>query len=194
MAILTVRSPCTITIISRGAPLVLISVGVHGGCCNIFGIWNKGFLSNPSQKLVCVFLRWVPTREIYLWPEVFLYMALLVIFVTSHICLDRWPSSRSTTISTKEALELNLIQSLVDQLINFHSACLCKWRLVLRLLISGSWFPPILIYKIAVFTRSLVNKVIMVDELLWWYEIHVTNKKFLDKLYNLLVLLNFPKT
>ena len=31
-------------------------------------------------------------------------------------------------------------------------------------------------------------------DILWWYDIHVTHTKFLDKIRNLLVLLNPPKT
>ena len=38
VAILPVKSPCTLTIIARGAPLVLLVVAVHGGCCQIFDI------------------------------------------------------------------------------------------------------------------------------------------------------------
>ena len=38
VAILPVKSPCTLTIIARGAPLVLLVVAGHGGCCQIFGI------------------------------------------------------------------------------------------------------------------------------------------------------------
>ena len=38
MAILPVKSPCTLTIIARDAPLVLVVVAGHGGCCQIFGI------------------------------------------------------------------------------------------------------------------------------------------------------------
>ena len=38
VAILPVKYPCTLTIIAIGAPLVLVVVAVHGGCCRIFGI------------------------------------------------------------------------------------------------------------------------------------------------------------
>ena len=38
MAILLAKSPCTLTIIERGAPLVLLVVAGHGGGCKIFGI------------------------------------------------------------------------------------------------------------------------------------------------------------
>ena len=37
-AILPVKYLYTLTIISRGAPLVLIVVAFHGGCCQIFDI------------------------------------------------------------------------------------------------------------------------------------------------------------
>ena len=38
MAILPVKYPCALTIIAIGAPLVLLIVAGHGGCCKIFGI------------------------------------------------------------------------------------------------------------------------------------------------------------
>ena len=49
-------------------------------------------------------------------------------------------------------------------------------------------------YKIAVFSRSLLYKVLKRYEILLLYNIHVTHTKFLDKLCNLLVLLNTPQT
>ena len=76
MAILPVKSPCTLTIISLGVPLVIIVVVGHGVCCKIFAIWNNRLLSNPFWKLVCVILGWFPTRAISLWPVVFLDMAI----------------------------------------------------------------------------------------------------------------------
>ena len=38
VALFPVKSPCTLTIIARVAPLVLLVVTVHGGCCQIFVI------------------------------------------------------------------------------------------------------------------------------------------------------------
>ena len=38
MAILPVKSPCTLSIIARGAPLVICVAAGNGGCCQIFGI------------------------------------------------------------------------------------------------------------------------------------------------------------
>ena len=38
MAILPVKSPCTLTIIARGALLVLLVIAGHGGCCQILVI------------------------------------------------------------------------------------------------------------------------------------------------------------
>ena len=62
MAILPVIPPCTPTIIARGAPLLLIIVMGHGGCCKIFGIWNNRLLGNPFWKLIWGGLGWVPTE------------------------------------------------------------------------------------------------------------------------------------
>ena len=194
MAILPVKSPCTLTIIARGSAIVLLVFAGHGGCCKIFGIWNNRLLSNPLWKLVCVILGWVPTRAISLWPEVFLDVALYFTLVTSHIWSGRWPSSRYILISVVAYIEVNPIQILVDLLINCHSICLQKWRLFLRLFFAGSRFPPLWIYNIAVFSCSLLYRELTGCDILLWYDIHVTDTKFLDKLRNLLVLLNFPKT
>ena len=156
MAILPVKSPCTLTIISRGAPLVLVVVAGHGGCFQIFGIWDNRIPSHPFWKLICGLIGCVTTRAISRWPAVFLDMENFTTLVTSYIWLGRWPSSRATTISTAAALEINLLQSLVDWLFNDHSVCLWKWRLVLRLLFAGSRSLPLWIHKIAIFLCSLL--------------------------------------
>ena len=179
---------------SRGATYVLLVVAGHGGGCKIFGIWNNRLLSNPFWKLICGLLGWVPTRAISIWPAVFLEMSLFTTLVTSHIWSVRLPSSRANTIYTGAAPEINLLKSLVDQLINVHSVCLRKWGLVLRIFFAVSGFPPLLIHKIAVFSRILLYKEIIGYELLLWYDIRITHTTFLDKLRNSLVLLNSPHT
>ena len=194
MAILPVKSSCTTKIISRGAPLILLVVTGHGGCCKIFGIWDNRLLSNPFWKILCGLLGWVPTIAISLWPAIFLDMDLFATLVTSHILPCRWPSSRATTIYTVEAIELKLIKSLVGKLLTVHSLCLQKWRLVLRLFFACRRFPPLSIHKIAVFLCSLLYKGLTGYELLLWYDIHVIRTKFLNKFRNLLLLLNTPKT
>ena len=193
MATLPVKSPCTLTIISRGSPLILLIVAVHGGCCRIFGIWNNRLPSYPFWNIIWGIIGWVPTRAISLWPSVFLEMSIFTTLVTSHILPGRLPSSISTTIFTAIDPEINLLQSLVDRLINGHSVCLRKWRLVLRLFFAGSRFPPLLIHNIVVFSCSFLYKGIIGCELILWYDIHVTHTNFLDKLRNFLVLLNKPQ-
>ena len=194
MDILPLKSLCIITIISICSPHVILVVVGRGGYFNIFGIWNKSFLSDQFWNLICGLLVWVTTRFIFLWPALYLDMALLVTLVTSHIWLYGWPSSRATNISTTVDLEVNLLQSLVGQMINGHSVFLWKWRLFLRIFFAGSRFPPIWIDKVAVFACSLLYKGLIGYELLLWYDIHVIHTKFLDTLRNLLVLLNIPKT
>ena len=66
MAILPVKSSCTLTIISRGALLVLLVVAGHGGCRQIFRIRDNILLSKPLWKIVGGLLGWAPTRTIYL--------------------------------------------------------------------------------------------------------------------------------
>ena len=168
MAILPVKSPYTLTIIARGAPLVLPVVAGHVGCYQIFGIWYNRLLSHPLWKLICGILGWFTTWAISLWPAVFLYMALFTTIVTSYIWPGRWTFYRATTISTVAALEINLLQSLVDWLFNGHSVCLWKWRLVWRLFFACNRFPLLWIHKIAVFLRSLLYKGLIGYEILLW--------------------------
>ena len=139
MVILPLKPPCTITIIERGATLVLLVVTGRGGCCKIFGIRKNRLISKPFGKLICGPLGWVPTRDLSLWFSVFPDMDISATLVTSHIWPGRWPSSIATNISIAGALEVNLLQSLVDLLLNGHSVCLWKWRFFLRfyLLVDG---------------------------------------------------------
>ena len=193
MSILPVKPPCTLTIIAKGAPLVLIVVVGHVVCCHIFGIWDNRLLSNPLWNLICVILWWVPTRSISLWTALFLDVALFTTLLTSYIWTGIWLSSRATNISTATALKINLIQILVYLLFSVHIVCLFNWRLFLRLFSAGIQFPPIWIHKIAVLSCILLYKGVIVYEILFWYDIHITHTKFLDKLRNLLVLMNSPQ-
>ena len=192
MDILLVKSPWTITIIPRGAPLVLIVVVGHDWCCYIFGIWSNSLFGEPLWRLIFGLLQWVPNGDISLLPLVFMEMALLDTLVTSQI----WPyillSSKVTTISTAEALEFNFIKILSGQLLNGHRLFLWKRRFVLRLFHDSIQFPPLLINKVTLFMHSLLYQGLGRGELLWWYDIHVAHTKFLDKLRKLLVLMNFP--
>ena len=194
MAILPVKPPCTITIIARGAPLVLVVVVGHGRFYKIFGVWNSRHLIELFWKLIFRLLGWVPNRASSFWSFCFLGMDLLATLVISHIWLDRRTSSRATTIYTAADLEVNFIQIIVDRRINGHSVCLKKWRLVLRLLLYSSRFPLLWTGKIAVFTRIIFYKGLIGDELFLWYNIPVIHTKFIDRICNLLVLLNSPKT
>ena len=156
MAILPVKSPCTLTIISRGAPTVLLVVAGHGCCCQIFGIWDNRLSSYPFWKLIFGLLLWFPTRATCFWPTVFLYLTLFTTLVKFPIWPGRWPFFRATTISTAATLETNLLQSLVYWRFNGHSVCLQKWRLVLRIFFACIRFPPFWIHKIVVLLRSLL--------------------------------------
>ena len=194
MDILPVKYSCTLTIIARVAPLVLLVVAGHFCCNQIFSIWDNMLLSHPFWKFICGLLGWVPTRSISLWHAVFLDMALFNTLVTSYIWPGNWTSSRAITISSRADPEINLLQSFVDRLFNDHSVWLRKWRLVLRLLFDASRFPLFRIQKIAVFMCSLLYKGIIGYDILLWDGIHVTHTKFLDKLRNLLVLMYIPQT
>ena len=60
VAILPVKYPYTLTIISIGAPLVLLIVVGHGGCCKIFGICKIRFLVTHSESSFGNFLGGFP--------------------------------------------------------------------------------------------------------------------------------------
>ena len=64
--------------------------------------------------------------------------------------------------------------------------------LFLIILLVGSRLLPLQFEKAAVLTNILLQKVLIVDEILGLYEIHVTQINFLGNLRNLLVLMNFP--
>ena len=142
---------------------------------------------------MCGLLGWVLTRAIYLWRTIFLDMEPFDTVVTSNIWPGRWSYSRATTISTVEALRTNLLHCLVNLLFNSYSVCLQKRSLVLRLFFAGSRFQPLWIYKTTIFNHSLLYKGNICYDILLWYGIHVTHTKFLDKIRNLLLLLNIPQ-
>ena len=111
VSILPVKSPYTLTIIARDAPLVLLVVAGHGRCCRVFGIWDNRLSSHPLWKLIYGLLGWVPTISIPLLIAVFLDMALFITLVTSYIWPGRWLFSRATTISNASDIEINMLQS-----------------------------------------------------------------------------------
>ena len=175
-------------------PLVRVVVAGHGGYFQIFGIWLKSILGDLLWKIICGLLVWVHTITISLWPAFLPKMALVVTLVTNQNVPGIWPSYRSTNISTVSDLEVNLLHSLVDWLIDFHSVCLQEKRFSFRLLLSGIRFPPLVINNSMVFKCSLLYEAIIGDDILWLYGIHVTHTKFIYKSCNLLLIMNFPNT
>ena len=109
MSILPVKSPCTLTIIARGAPFVLIVIAGHGGCCQVFVIWVNRLCGHPFWKLIYWLLGCVTIRTMYLWPAIFLNIALITTLVTFPIWFGKWPFSRATIIYAASALEINLL-------------------------------------------------------------------------------------
>ena len=67
--------------------------------------------------------------------------------------------------------------------------------MVFILILFISSFSPLRVEKVSVFTLILLNKhkLLIGNELLLLYDILITNTNFLDKLCNLLVILNFPE-
>ena len=63
---LTVITPCTITVIEMNKPFVLILVVFHGGCCQIFHIWDNKLLGDPFWNIYYWLLGWIPIRTIYI--------------------------------------------------------------------------------------------------------------------------------
>ena len=175
-------------------PLVCVVVAGHGGYFHIFGIWENRILGDLFWKIICGLLVWVHTITISLWPAFLPKMSLVVTLVTNHILFCIQPSYRATNISNVSDLEVNLLKIIVDWLIYFHSVCLQEQSFVLRLLLSGSRLPPLVIDKYMVFKCSLLYEAIIGDDILWLYGIHVTHTKFIYKIFNLLVIMNFPNT
>ena len=155
---------------------------------------TTGFLLTHSGSSFANFLVGFPQETFLFDLQYLLIWPLFSTLLTSYIRLVRWPSSRSTTRYTAADLEVILLQSLVDWLLNDHSLWLLNWRLALRPFFSGSRFPPLWVHNIAVITCSLLYKGLISYDILLWYDICVTHTKFLDKIRNLLVLLNIPKT
>ena len=66
-------------------------------------------------------------------------------------------------------------------------------RIILRIFLPISGFPPISDNNIAVFKDSLLNKGPVVNNLLRLQDILITHKKFFTKPCNLLVVMNYPE-
>ena len=64
----------------------------------------------------------------------------------------------------------------------------------LEILFFSSRLPLIQVFKVAIFKFILLYKGLVSYEILWWYEIHVTHTNFLDKIRNLIVLMDLPKS
>ena len=65
--------------------------------------------------------------------------------------------------------------------------------MVLVSLLSSRGIPPLLLNKVRIFTFSLLYKGLIYNDLLGLYDILTTHTKLLDKLCNLLVLMNRPE-
>ena len=65
---------------------------------------------------------------------------------------------------------------------------------MLRLLLSVRDILPLQVQKLSAFKRSLLQKILIDDELVGFYYIHVAHTNILDKICNFLVLLNYPNT
>ena len=66
--------------------------------------------------------------------------------------------------------------------------------MLLRILLSGSRFPTIVIDKVSVFTHILLHKGLVCCEIFWLYYIQDVHMKLLDEIHNLHVLINIPNT
>ena len=79
-------------------------------------------------------------------------------------------------------------------MINYHITILRWQRLVLVLLLDINGIPPLLFYKFWVFTCILFYKGLVGNNLICKYDKFITLTNVLDKLRNLLLLLNLPET
>ena len=150
-----------------------------------------GLLVTRYGRLFLELLDGFPSEPFKFGLQYFCKFPLFPHLLKSHLS-GRLTSSIDTVIYTDVYLEDNLIQILVNWLLYLHCVCLWEQRLVLRLILEGSRFPYLGVYKVMVFTRSLLHKVLIGDDILWLYDVQSIHTKLLDKLYNLLVLLNLP--
>ena len=66
--------------------------------------------------------------------------------------------------------------------------------MILRLILTSRGLPPLRVYKVVVFINIFLKKGLIDNNIIRLYDILVTHTKFLDKILNLLVLLNLPET
>ena len=59
-----VKYPCTITVIAINTIFVILIFSFHGGCFQIFHIWNNRLLGDPFWELTCWTLGLIPIRTI----------------------------------------------------------------------------------------------------------------------------------
>ena len=193
MAILPLKSPWTINIVSRLTTLVLLVVAGHVGCCislisettywlmnhnvsSLLAFWDRFKLEPFTFYLQCLHKQpFLPQLKNHIWPSI-------------------WPSSRATTVYTVVFFEIYLPQILVNWLLNCHSLWLWELKLVLLLLLYGSRSPLLWIDEVATLMHAILHKGLIGDDLLLFYDVYVTHTHILDKLRNLLLILNFPKT
>ena len=53
--IFTVEPTCTINIIAKNVPILLLVVEVHGGCFQVFSIWKNRIFGDPFWKILIEF-------------------------------------------------------------------------------------------------------------------------------------------
>ena len=66
--------------------------------------------------------------------------------------------------------------------------------MILRLILTSRGLPTLRVYKVVVFINIFLKKGLIDNNIIRLYDILVTHTKFLDKILNLLVLLNLPET
>ena len=193
VGIFQMKFPFVITVIARHTPLVFIVVVVRGGCFPVFSIWNNTLIGDPLW-FFCWIVVWVTNRTIFIVTAVPLDMDIIAKLIISHILPGIWHSTRYITISTTATLKINLLQILVDQLLNCHSICIIWLMMFLKFLLYGGRFPSILINKVVVLIHSLLCKVHKGDEILWFYDTQIKHTGILNKIHNLLVVMNPQNT
>ena len=122
-----------------------------------------------------------------------MYMSPFDKLATSHIWTGIWPSTRYITISTATYFQVNFLQSLFDLLFNFCSVKLLEIKIILILILYVRGLPQIWVKNIVTFMCILLQKELIGNDLLRLYNINVTHAKFLDKICNLISLINIPK-
>ena len=164
----------------------------HGGCFQVFNIWNSRLLGNLLCNLPFFILGLTPSITLSIGLELPFDVALLVILVTIHLWYSIWYYTITISISAVSYFKNNLLQSLNDWPINLQSVLNFGENYGIKTYPWQQRAPTTLSLQVTIFTHSILNIVLVGDDTNRFYCIQVIHTTFLDKPCKLLVLMNLP--